>query len=116
MTPVLYPHGNCILGQALGNRLLSEGVTFIPGITKLAKFFLSKSCDYGLKQLWSSSLRNSPMTATPLLFDVDGDGYKVRDGDRVSDTAFGTSGHHSTGVGSQEVGVGGGGLLLEGGY
>ncbi len=29
-----------------------------------------------MKELWSSSLRNSPLTATPLLFDVDGDGYK----------------------------------------
>lgn len=26
-------------------------------------------------QLWSSKLRNSPLTAPPLLFDVDGDSY-----------------------------------------
>ena len=29
-----------------------------------------------MRKLWSSNLRNSPLTATPLLFDVDGDGYK----------------------------------------
>ena len=33
-------------------------------------------CSYGLHVLWTSSLRNAPLTATPLLFDVDGDGYK----------------------------------------
>lgn len=33
-------------------------------------------CSYGLGILWTSSLRNAPITATPLLFDVDGDGYK----------------------------------------
>ena len=33
-------------------------------------------CDFGMRKLWSSNLRNSPLTATPLLFDVDGDGYK----------------------------------------
>lgn len=32
-------------------------------------------CEYGLKVLWSAKLRDSPLTATPLLFDVDGDGY-----------------------------------------
>ena len=35
----------------------------------------SCSCNYGLEQLWTASLRNSPLSATPLLFDVDGDGY-----------------------------------------
>ena len=33
-------------------------------------------CDFGMRKLWSSNLRNSLLTATPLLFDVDGDGYK----------------------------------------
>ena len=33
-------------------------------------------CDFGMRKLWSSNLRNSPLTAIPLLFDVDGDGYK----------------------------------------
>ena len=39
-------------------------------------FFCPHRCDFGLKKLWSSNIRNSPLTATPLLFDVDGDGYK----------------------------------------
>ena len=36
---------------------------------------VSCRCDYGLKVLWSAKLRDSPLAATPLLFDVDGDGY-----------------------------------------
>lgn len=37
-------------------------------------------CNYKLKTLWTASLRNSPLVATPTFFDVDGDGY----GDIVS--------------------------------
>ena len=34
------------------------------------------SCKYNLEELWSTSLRGSALTATPLLFDVDGDGWR----------------------------------------
>ena len=43
-------------------------------IKMLLCIFYSR-CDFGLKVLWSAKLRDSPLTATPLLFDVDGDGY-----------------------------------------
>lgn len=33
------------------------------------------SCDFGVRKLWSSQLRENPISAPPLLFDVDGDGY-----------------------------------------
>lgn len=32
-------------------------------------------CDFGIFKLWTSTLRENPITAPPLLFDVDGDGY-----------------------------------------
>ena len=35
----------------------------------------SLRCNYGLKTLWTASLRNSPLVAMPTFFDVDGDGY-----------------------------------------
>ena len=37
--------------------------------------FLSCRCSFGVKKLWWSQLRENPITAPPLLFDVDGDGY-----------------------------------------
>ena len=33
------------------------------------------SCKYKLEPLWTASLRDSPLAATPTFFDVDGDGY-----------------------------------------
>ena len=35
----------------------------------------SSSCQYKLNTLWTASLRDSPLAATPTFFDVDGDSY-----------------------------------------
>lgn len=38
---------------------------------------VSHSCvQYSLQQLWSSSLRDAPIISTPLLLDIDADGYR----------------------------------------
>lgn len=33
------------------------------------------SCNFRIQKLWTSKLRDAPLTASPLLFDIDGDGF-----------------------------------------